>query len=309
MRKLTVFLFSLLFLFTGCSNGDWEVTIKTTPFYKEGVAAPFAVQIKENGKLAKQLKVHATFEMSNMDHGKIEVDLHEKENGVYEGNVQLPMEGDWEALLVIKKGNDKVEKLLKMHVKKETAVAKIGKEKITMNDVRFYQVLSKIEIAIQKERAQATYKGAALNEQLAYWDRREQYAHRLDQALSHLVELQVMALLAEEKGHVVTKQEITKTIAAFRHQYERYEVVQQMIDTYGEKKFWEDYSHYSKLRLLVSDVYNDLAGAVRKANPTVNDNEIRYLAQKQYNELFISQINSLQIDLYIQGQTEGRLPH
>ncbi|MBE2926967.1 hypothetical protein [Anoxybacillus flavithermus] len=55
MRKLTVFLFSLLFLFTGCSNGDWEVTIKTTPFYKEGVAAPFAVQIKENGKLAKQL--------------------------------------------------------------------------------------------------------------------------------------------------------------------------------------------------------------------------------------------------------------
>lgn len=59
----------------------------------------------------------------------------------------------------------------------------------------------------------------------------------------------------------------------------------------------------------MSDVYNDLAGAVRKANPTVNDNEIRYLAQKQYNELFISQINSLQIDLYIQGQTEGHLPH
>lgn len=299
MRKLTVFLFSLLFLFTGCSNGDWEVTIKTTPFYKEGVAAPFAVQIKENGKLAKQLNVHATFEMSNMDHGKIEVDLHEKENGVYEGNVQLPMEGDWEALLVIKKGNDKVEKLLKMHVKKETAVAKVGKEKITMNDVRFYQALSKIEIAIQKERAQATYKGAALNEQLAYWDRREQYANRLNQAVSHLVELQAMALLAEEKGHVVTEPEIAKTLSALRNQYKRYKTAQQMIHAYGEKKFWEDYSHYSKLRLLANDVYNDLAGAVKKANPTVSDNEIRYLAQKQYEELLLSQVDSLHIELYL----------
>jgi len=299
MRKLAVFLFSLLFLFTGCSNGDWEVVIKTTPFYKEGVAAPFVVQLKENGKLAKQVKVHVTFEMSNMDHGKIEVDLHEKGNGIYEGNIQLPMEGDWEALLVIEKGNDKVEKLLKMHVKKETAVAKVGKKKITMDDVRFYQTLSKIEIAIQKELAQTTYKGAALNEQLAYWNRREQSAHRLDQAVSHLVELQAMALLAEEKGHVVTKQEIAKTIAALRHQYARYEVAQQMIDTYGEKKFWEDYSHYSKLRLLANDVYNDLAGAVRKANPTINDNEIRYLVQKQYEELLLSQVDSLHIELYL----------
>ncbi|MCZ0756191.1 FixH family protein [Anoxybacillus sp. J5B_2022] len=299
MRKLTVFLFSLLFLFTGCSNGDWEVTVKTTPFYKEGVAAPFAVQIKENGKLAKQLKVHATFEMSNMDHGKIEVDLHEKGNGIYEENVQLPMEGDWEALLVIKKGSDKVEKLLKMHVKKEEAVAKVGKEKITMDDVRFYQALSKIEIAIQKERAQTTYKGAALNEQLAYWDRREQYANRLNQAVSHLVELQAMALLAEEKGHGVTKQEIAKTISALRSQYARYETAQQIIHVYGEKKFWEDYSRYSKLRLLANDVYNDLAGAVKKANPTVSDSEIRYLAQKQYEELLLSQIDSLHVELYL----------
>ncbi|EMT45767.1 hypothetical protein H919_08320 [Anoxybacillus flavithermus AK1] len=34
-------------------------------------------------------------------------------------------------------------------------------------------------------------------------------------------------------------------------------------------------------------------------NPGASDNEIRYLAKKKYEELFISQINSLHIELYI----------
>lgn len=299
MRKLVAFILSCFFLLAGCSNRDWEVTVKTTPFYKEGVAAPFAVQIKTNGKPVKQLTVHATFEMVNMDHGKIEVDLNEKGNGVYEGNVQLPMEGDWEALLLIQHGKEKVEKMLKMHVKKEEAVAKVANQKITMKEVRFYQLLNKIKIAIQQENDKAKYKGAKLKERLAYWERQEQYTRHLNQAVAHLVELHAMAMLAKEKGHTVTKSELNEALATLQQQYARYKMVEKMIQTYGEKTFWEDYQQYSELALLTNDVFNDLAGEVKKANPNVGENEIRYLAQKQYEELLISQVNSLHIELYI----------
>lgn len=93
--------------------------MKTKPFYKEGVSAPFVVEIKENGKAASGLSVHATFEMVDMDHGTITTKLKEKSEGVYEGKVQLPMEGEWEALLRIKNGKQTVEKLMKMQVKKK----------------------------------------------------------------------------------------------------------------------------------------------------------------------------------------------
>ncbi|WP_425535962.1 FixH family protein [Bacillus methanolicus] len=108
-----------MFFLVGCNKGDWDVSVKTKPFYKEGVSAPFVVEIKENGKAASGLSVHATFEMVDMDHGTITTKLKEKSEGVYEGKVQLPMEGEWEALLRIKNGKQTVEKLMKMQVKKK----------------------------------------------------------------------------------------------------------------------------------------------------------------------------------------------
>ncbi|GMB09679.1 YtkA-like protein [Thermolongibacillus altinsuensis] len=298
MRKILVSFLIYVLLLTGCANGDWEVSVKTKPFYKEGVSSPFIVEIKENGRLAKKLTIRATFEMVNMDHGKIEIKLKEKSGGIYEGKVQLPMEGDWEVLLHIQKGKKTAEKLIKLHVKKEDAVAKINGKKITMEEIRFYQLFSQLNIAISKEMDKTKYNEKELKEKLTYWERQEKYVHDVNSALTHLIELHSIALLAKEKGHLVTKDEVERAVSMLRRQYEQYKIAEEMIKKYGEEKFWDKQKKYSELTLLVNKVYGDIVQEVKKANPNAGQTEIHYLAQKQYEDLLISQIDSLHIELF-----------
>jgi YtkA-like len=299
MKKIVAIIFVCILFLVGCNKGDWEVSVKTKPFYKEGVSAPFVVEIKENGKPASGLNVHATFEMANMDHGTITATLKEKSEGMYEGKVQLPMEGEWEALLRIKSGKQTAEKLIKMQVKKEDAVAKINGLAITMEDVRFYQTLAQIGIVIRKETDQAKYKGEELKERLAYWERQEQHLQQINPAVTHLIELHSMALLAKEKGHSVAKNEIAKEVSEQKQQYDRYKAAKEIIHQYGEKEFWKQHQQHTELTLLAKEVWNDMMQQAKKENPNAAQTEIRYLAQKKYEELLISQVDSLQIELYI----------
>jgi hypothetical protein len=303
MKKIAATIFVCILFLVGCNKGDWEVSVKTKPFYKEGVSAPFVVEIKENGKPASGLTVHATFEMANMDHGTITTTLKEKSGGIYEGKVQLPMEGEWEMLLRIKNGKQTVEKLMKMQVKKEDAVAKINGLAITMEDVRFYQTLSQIGIAIGKETDQAKYKGEELKERLNYWERQNQHLQQIHPSVTHLIELHSMALLAKEKGYSVTKSEVAKELTERKRQYDRYKTAKEIIHQYGEKKFWKQQQQYAKLALLAKKVWNDMVKQTEKENPNVAKTEIYFLAQKKYDELLISQVNSLQIKLYLPSES------
>jgi hypothetical protein len=303
MKKIAATIFVCILFLVGCNKGDWEVSVETKPFYKEGVSAPFVVEIKENGKPASGLTVHATFEMANMDHGTITTTLKEKSGGIYEGKVQLPMEGEWEMLLRIKNGKQTVEKLIKMQVKKEDAVAKINGLAITMEDVRFYQTLAKIKIAIGKETDQAKYKGEEFKERLAYWQRQEQYLQQINPTVTHLIELHSMALLAKEKGYSVTKMEVGKKLEEQKQQYDRYKAAKEIIHQYGEKKFWKQQQQYTELILLTKKVWNDMVKHAKKESPNATQTEIRYLAQKKYEEVLISQVDSLQIELYIPNKS------
>jgi hypothetical protein len=303
MKKIAATIFVCILFLVGCNKGDWEVSVKTKPFYKEGVSAPFVVEIKENGKPASGLTVHATFEMANMDHGTITTTLKEKSGGIYEGKVQLPMEGEWEMLLRIKNGKQTVEKLMKMQVKKEDAVAKINGLAITMEDVRFHQTLSQIGIAIGKETDQAKYKGEELKERLNYWERQNQHLQQIHPSVTHLIELHSMALLAKEKGYSVTKSEVAKELTERKRQYDRYKTAKEIIHQYGEKKFWKQQQQYAKLALLAKKVWNDMVKQTEKENPNVAKTEIYFLAQKKYDELLISQVNSLQIKLYLPSES------
>ncbi|MED4904786.1 FixH family protein [Parageobacillus thermoglucosidasius] len=303
MKKIAATIFVCILFLVSCNKGDWEVSVKTKPFYKEGVSAPFVVEIKENGKPASGLTVHAVFEMANMDHGTITTTLKEKGDGIYEGKVQLPMEGEWETLLRIKNGKQTVEKLIKMQVKKEDAVAKINGLAITTEDVRFYQTLAQIEIAIGKETDQAKYKGEEFKERLAYWKRQEQHLQQINPTVTHLIELHSMALLAKEKGYSVAKNQIAKEVLEQKQQYDRYKVAKEIIHQYGEKKFWKQHQQHTELTLLAKEVWNDMMQQAKKENPNAVQTEIRYLAQKKYEELLISQVDSLQIELYIPNKS------
>lgn len=107
-----------------------------------------------------------------------------------------------------------------------------------------------------------------------------------------------MALLGEEKGHTATSEEVAKEIENIREQYNEFEIAQSMIEKYGEERFWEKEEEQYKLIILSQKVQEDLIEDVRGKNKNVTEQEIMYLASKAYDDLLVSQVNSLEIKFF-----------
>lgn len=112
MKNRVLFVMLGLIL-TGCSSSEhWQAILQDKVPFKEGSKVPLVLKVKDHGKPAAGLAVKAVLEMKGMDHGQIEVLLHDNGNGVYRENVQLPMDGDWIADINITNGKQKMEKAL-----------------------------------------------------------------------------------------------------------------------------------------------------------------------------------------------------
>ena len=78
-------------------------------------------------------------------------------------------------------------------------------------------------------------------------------------------------------------------------QYNQYETAKAMITQFGEEAFWEIEKQQYQLIVLSQKVQNDLVAQVKKENPKMGEQEVFFQAQKLYEELLVSQVNSLEI--------------
>ena len=294
--RLTALL--LLALLAGCS-ADPEYSIDITkPLYQQpDKEMPFEIQVNEKDEGVTGLDVSAEFSMTNMDHGMTKVKLAEGKEGTYSGKVELPMPGKYEILFILEKDGKKTEKVISYEVEKPEGVASINGEWITDEDVDFYKFINNLQLAINRETDQKRYTGDQLKEALAYWDSQEKLVEDQNQLLTQIIRLRSMAMLAEEKGHTATDAEIETEINKVRAQYDQFESAKAMINEYGEKKFWETEKQQYQLIVLSQKVQKDMIEKVKKENPEMSQQEINFQAQKQYEELLVSQVNSLKIEI------------
>ena len=292
--RLTALL--LLAVLAGCS-GDPEYSIKVTkPIYHQpDKEMPFEVKVSEKDEAAEGLTVSAEFSMTNMDHGTTEVDLTEEEDGIYSGTVQLPMTGKYEIFFILETDGKKTEQAINYEVKQPEGVASINGEWITYEDLDFYKFINYLQLAINRETDQKRYTGDELKEALTYWESQEKLVEDQNQLLTQIIRLRAMAMLAEEKGHSATESEVETEINKVRDQYHQFESAKAMINEYGEEKFWETQKQQYQMIVLSQKVQKDMIEKVKKENPEMSQHEINFQAQKQYEELLVSQVNSLKI--------------
>jgi hypothetical protein len=292
--RLTALL--LLTVLAGC-NGDPEYNIKVTkPIYHQpDKEMPFEVKVSEKDEAAEGLTVSAEFSMTNMDHGTTEVELIEEEDGIYSGTVQLPMTGKYEIFFILEKDGKKTEQTINYEVKQPEGVASINGEWITYEDLDFYKFINYLQLAINRETDQKRYTGDELKEALTYWESQGKLIEDQNQLLTQIIRLRAMAMLAEEKGHSATESEVETEINKVRDQYNQFESAKAMINEYGEEKFWETEKQQYQMIVLSQKVQKDMIEKVKKENPEMSQQEINFQAQKQYEELLVSQVNSLKI--------------
>ncbi|WHY00650.1 FixH family protein [Neobacillus sp. DY30] len=295
MRLTAVLLLTLL---AGC-NGDPEYNIEITkPIYQQpDKEMPMEIQVKEKDEAVTGLDASAEFSMANMDHGMTKVELTEGEDGIYSGNVELPMPGKYEILFILEKDGEKIEKVISYEVEKPEGVASINGEWITYEDVNFYKFINYLQLAINRESDQKRYTGDQLKEALTYWESQEKLVEDQNQLLTQIIRLRSMAMLAEEKGHKATEAEVESELNKVRAQYDQFQSAKAMINEYGEEKFWETEKQQYQLIVLSQKVQKDMIEKVKKENPEMSQQEINFQAQKQYEELLVSQVNSLKIEI------------
>jgi hypothetical protein len=292
--RLTALL--LLAILAGCS-ADPEYNIEVTkPIYQlADKEMPFEIKVTEKDEAATGLNVSAEFSMTYMDHGTTEVELTEEEDGIYSGKVELPMTGKYEIFFVLEKDEKKAERVINYEVKQSEGVASINGEWITNEDIEFYKFINYLQLAINTETDQKRYTGDQLKEALSYWESQEKLVEDQNQLLTQIIRLRAMAMLAEEKGHTATDAEVEIEINKVRDQYSQFESAKAMINEYGEDKFWEIEKQQYQLIVLSQKVQKDIIETVKKENPEMAQQEINFQAQKQYEELLVSQVNSMEI--------------
>ncbi len=222
------------------------------------------------------------------------------EEGLYFGflgNVALPMSGKYEAAFTVEKDGGSSEKVIDMNVTKPEGVAKLNGDWITNEDVDFYKLINQLQLEINREAAKGKYSGKQLEEELAYLDSQEKINEDKNQLLTQIIRLRSKAMLAVEKGHQATTTEIDEVLSKVRAQYNQYEAAKKLISSYGEEKFWATEKQQYTMIVLSQKVKKDLIEQVKKENPTVGEQEIIYLAQQKCEELLVTQVNSLKIEI------------
>lgn len=97
-------------------EGNWTVQLENEPVYERGEKTEIMFTVLDGETPVNDLEISALLEMSRMNHGHIEVYFTNGDNGVYFGEVELAMPGEWIASLTIVSGTDEYEKVLEFEV-------------------------------------------------------------------------------------------------------------------------------------------------------------------------------------------------
>jgi hypothetical protein len=285
-------------LLSGCSSSpNYKITMTKQLYFLKDHATSFEIKVTENKKAVSGLAISADVSMANMDHGTMSVSLTDEKNGKYSGKVKLPMDGKYELTFNMKKDNSKTEKTIDYTVKKAAGVAMINGQWIKNEDLLFFKLVNKLQLEINRENAKKTYTGSQLEDELAYIDSQEKNAKDQNQLLTQIIRIRSMALLAEERGHQATTDAITGAIAKDHTQYDQYPAVKSLITSFGDKKFNSLEEKEYKFTILADQVMADVTAQAKKDNPNVNDQEVNYQAQQNYEDLLVSQMDSLKIQI------------
>jgi hypothetical protein len=296
---LIIILIAVFALLTGCSNnGNIDIEVTKPLTFSKDKEMPFEIKITEDGKAVEGLAITAQISMVNMDHGTVDTTFEEVEAGLYSANVKIAMAGDWEVVYTIDRDGNTFEKVAQYKVEKSAGVATINGELVTTEDIEFYRFINKLHIAISRSEDEKRLSGKELEEAHAYWDSQEKLNDNQNQLLTQIIRLRAMALLGQEKGHEATSDEVEKALETVRAQYGQHEIAPKMIKEYGEEKFWLTEEKQYQFIVLSQKVQGDLVAKVKEENPNVNDQEISFLAQKEYEDLLVSQVNSLEVEIF-----------
>lgn len=297
----------LVLLLPACaSEADWEARLEPATPLVAMQDTELIMSIFAQGQPVTGLSIHAQLEMKRMDHGVVEVTFQEKGNGQYTATARLPMGGEWEAIATIFDGKHSKEQsfLLTCAQKQHTSqkpqadgrVATINGEAITEQDLAFHALLGQLQIERKRKLDQQRLRGAELEQAMQYWEQIEQAVVDKNSLLTTIIRLRAAELLAKEKGYAATQQEVKQALEKEGFPAADDPALHEHIKAYGASAFHDKQQSYGEGLVLQEKIRQDMLDAAKAEHPQASSQELQYVADKKYEELLASQIDSLQIE-------------
>lgn len=183
-------------------------------------------------------------------------------------------------------------------------VVTIAGKVFTYKDLQFYELMNKVEIELNRQQDEQQLQGDKLKDQLTYWDEQIAYHGNFNVNLAKMIQQHTMYLLAKEKGLSVDEGEVTKTIADFSDDVEQYEPAAQLVQSFPPDAYQNRLHQFFNEKLLNQKIYETLKADVIKEKPTATENEIGYQTAKKFEELYQSQIATLEIKINAAEQNQ-----
>lgn len=176
-------------------------------------------------------------------------------------------------------------------------VVTINGKVLSYEDLQFYQLMNKVEIELNRQQDELKLQGEELKDKIAYWDEQLKYHDNFNVNLSKMIEQHTMYLLAKEKGLNVEDGTVAKTIDEFTAKVTLNKPASQLVAAFPEDAYQNRLNRFFTEKLLTQQIYETLKADVVKEKPNASEKEIAYDTSKNYEELYQSQISSLDIKI------------
>src|SRR5690625_943494 len=168
------------------------------------------------------------------------------------------------------------------------------------NDLEFYELMNKVKIELYLEADLKEASSDEAKERKEFWSEQREYYDNLNVNLQSLIETYAMSLLAEEKNYFVPEDKLEASVAELTEKIEANEAAKQLVEQYGEKKYKQYIREYVRQITLRDRIATELKDEIIEENPDLVEQDINYMLEQQYQDLYSAHLATLELDIHIQ---------
>lgn len=167
-------------------------------------------------------------------------------------------------------------------------------------DVKFFSFIEELKIETGRHEDAQNLNGEALEERNRFWDDQLQLYENTNVQIQNLIEIVSMAMLAEEKNYFIPDDKLQRELDKWNERVAGVEKAEQLIRDIDEGTYKRKLQEYIRLSLLRDRVVEDLEEELQEENPDWEANEMNYALAQMYDDLYMDQLSSIQIDINIE---------
>lgn len=179
-----------------------------------------------------------------------------------------------------------------------TVLAEVEDTEITDEKADFQQLLGLMHIELLREEGATSMDEETFEYMSEMWNDQEAQVKNMNHTLTSVIRTVAMAKLAEEKGYQLTEEVVSNQYNEFLEQYQQGTMTTTLIEEFGTDKFEAQLEEYTEEWLLARIVYNDVVEEVQSANPEMEIEEVQHIADQNYEDLLVSQMETLEVTIH-----------